>query len=172
MSVAPAVGKSIDVFFDRAHPDRDDIAQDALVAIANALHDFRGESSFLHYARQIAVRRIYVARRRGRAAKRAGEVVPIEDAEGAHETAHSTGPLVELAARRRTEVWLDLLSRLPEAQSEVLAMKVVLGLSIDEIASATQAPVNTVRKRILLAKNALREAIEKKPALFDELGGL
>ena len=65
----------------------------------------------------------------------------------------------------------ELLARLPEEQAETLALRVVLGWSLDEIASATGAPTNTVRSRMRLAKDALRKSIEKSPGLFEELGG-
>lgn len=171
-AVAPIVGRTVDALFGRTHPDRDDVAQDALLAIARALADFRGECTVAHYARQVAARRAYVMRRRGRAAKRHGEAVPFDEAEEAHAPQpRGVSPFAEITSRRRTELWLELLGKIPEAQSEVLALQVVLGFSIEEIAMTTQAPVNTVRKRIALAKAALRECLEKDPALAEELKG-
>lgn len=169
--VAPAVARTVDALLGRGHPDRDDVAQDALLAVARGLGGFRGESSFLHYARQVALRRAYVARRHRRAAKRAAEVVPFDETERGHGGGECASPFTDLAERRKTELWLKLLDALPEAQSEVLAMKVVLGFSIEEIATATQAPINTVRKRIILAKQAIRDRLEREPALAEELEG-
>jgi RNA polymerase sigma-70 factor (ECF subfamily) len=45
----------------------------------------------------------------------------------------------------------------------------VLGWSLEEVASATGVPVNTVRSRVRLAKEALRRRIEALPHLAVEL---
>jgi RNA polymerase sigma-70 factor (ECF subfamily) len=62
-----------------------------------------------------------------------------------------------------------LFEELPEAQSEALVMHFVLELTVEEIADATGAPVNTVRSRLRLARGALRARIESDPALRDAL---
>jgi RNA polymerase sigma-70 factor (ECF subfamily) len=46
---------------------------------------------------------------------------------------------------------------------------VVLGWTLEEVALATGAPVNTVRSRVRLAKEALRRRIEANPRLIDDL---
>ena len=79
-------------------------------------------------------------------------------------------PVEVSGAQRRRELLRELLARLPEEQAETLALRVVLGWSLDEIASATGAPTNTVRSRMRLAKDALRKSIEKSPGLSEELG--
>ena len=80
------------------------------------------------------------------------------------ETDHSLG------ARRR-ELLRELLEDLPEEQAEALTLRVVMGWSLEEVSSASGAPVNTVRSRVRLAKEALRARIEEQPALA-ELRGL
>jgi RNA polymerase sigma-70 factor (ECF subfamily) len=47
----------------------------------------------------------------------------------------------------------------------------MLSWSLEEVASATGAPVNTVRSRVRLAKEALRKRIEADPSLTDDLEG-
>jgi RNA polymerase sigma-70 factor (ECF subfamily) len=47
---------------------------------------------------------------------------------------------------------------------------VILDYSLDEIAEAMHAPVNTVRSRIRMAREALRARIEADPLLQAELG--
>ncbi|MCA2981704.1 MAG: hypothetical protein INH37_25795, partial [Myxococcaceae bacterium] len=72
-------------------------------------------------------------------------------------------------AERRRAVIQELLGTLPEVQAETLALRVVLGLSLGEVAAATQVPLNTVRSRIRLAKEALMARIEADPALLELL---
>jgi DNA-directed RNA polymerase specialized sigma24 family protein len=43
----------------------------------------------------------------------------------------------------------------------------VLGWSLEEIAQQSGAPINTIRSRIRLAKDALRRRIEASPAHDD-----
>jgi RNA polymerase sigma-70 factor (ECF subfamily) len=79
-------------------------------------------------------------------------------------------PSAELEAERRRRAIRELLVELPEEQAETLALRVMLGWSLEEVASATGAPVNTVRSRVRLAKEALRRRIEANPALADLRG--
>jgi DNA-directed RNA polymerase specialized sigma24 family protein len=61
-----------------------------------------------------------------------------------------------------------LLDDLPEEQAEALALRFMLGWSLIEISEASGAPVNTVRSRLRLAKEALRRRVEADAALADE----
>lgn len=147
-------------------PEVDDLLQESMIAFVSALPAFRGESSIERYAMRIAVRTAIGARkrareRRGKLDVHARESEPLE--------AEATKPdEAELAARRRN-VLRDLLAELPEAQAETLAMRVVLDYSLEEVAEATGAPVNTVRSRVRLAREALRARIERDPVLLRAL---
>jgi RNA polymerase sigma-70 factor (ECF subfamily) len=61
------------------------------------------------------------------------------------------------------------LADLPSEQAEALAMRVVLGWSLKEIAVYGSVPLNTVRSRLRLAKEALRRRIELAPHLASAL---
>jgi RNA polymerase sigma-70 factor (ECF subfamily) len=63
----------------------------------------------------------------------------------------------------------ELLAELPPEQAEALAMRVVLGWSLEEIAVQSRAPLNTVRSRLRLAKESLRKTIESQPWLHEAL---
>jgi RNA polymerase sigma-70 factor (ECF subfamily) len=78
-------------------------------------------------------------------------------------------PGEEMAAQRRKDVLRELLAELPPEQAEALAMRVVLGWSIEEIAGQSGAPLNTVRSRLRLAKESLRKTIESQPGLLELL---
>ena len=60
---APVTAAIRDVLLGPRHPELDDAVQEALLAISAALERFRGESTFLHYARRIAVRTALALRR-------------------------------------------------------------------------------------------------------------
>ncbi|HMI92524.1 MAG TPA: sigma factor-like helix-turn-helix DNA-binding protein [Polyangiales bacterium] len=78
--------------------------------------------------------------------------------------APSRRPDEQHMVQRRQASLHALLDTLPEVQGETLALRVVLGLSLLETAEATGVPVNTVRSRVRLAREALRARIEAEPA--------
>jgi RNA polymerase sigma-70 factor (ECF subfamily) len=65
---------------------------------------------------------------------------------------------------------LDLLDRLPMAQAEVLGLRVVLGLSLQEVAEVTGSRLIVVQNRLLLAKSSLRERMLASTRYADALG--
>ena len=66
---------------------------------------------------------------------------------------------------------LTLPDELPEEQAETFALRVVLDYSLEQVAAATGAPVNTVRSRVRLAREKLKTKIEADPDLWDVLRG-
>lgn len=159
-SVGPAVMAVAGAVMGRGDRDVEDVVQDSLVGIVQALHTFRGESSFVHFARSIALRRA-LDYRRSRA--RRGVSVEIDES---HE-ANDESPPESLLASRRREAFRGLLETLPEAQAEAFALRVLFGYSIEEIAEQTSAPIETIRSRLRLAKTALRARITNDPTLLE-----
>jgi RNA polymerase sigma factor (sigma-70 family) len=165
-ATAPAVLAVVRVILGSDNPDVPDVAQESLLAVKDALRTFRGEASLTQYARQIAVRTALAARR-GRGARdrlleryrRESEVAPAEEEDD---------PVMRA---RRTAAFRGLLDDLPEEQAETFALRVVLDYSLDQVAEATGAPVNTVRSRVRLAREKLKQRIERDPELWDVLRG-
>ena len=164
--LAPGVLRALTALLGRQHPDLEDLAQDVLLAVMAALPDFRGESTLLHFAVRIAARKSVLVRRRTRSVLGWLEVFwrgehPLRQApRSAHE---------QMRGERQRTLLRLLLSELPDAQAEALLLRVVCGHSIEEISTITQTPFNTVRSRLRLAKEALRQRIEAEPELA-ELG--
>lgn len=145
------------------HADLDDAVQQSMIALVRALPAFRGECHPAGYASRITLR---VALRVRKGSKRdanrresLSQLGPSED----HAPAVSEAAL---GARRR-ELLRELLGDLPEEQAEALTLRVVMGWSLEEVARASGAPVNTVRSRVRLAKEALRARIDAQPALAE-----
>lgn len=145
--------------------DVEDATQESLIAVVRALGAFRGDSSIAHYARRIAARTCIATRKRRRARERQVETYDRMDV-GRRQTL----PNESAAAARRREAMRSLLDQLPLEQAETLTLRVVLGMSLAEVAEATGAPVNTVRSRVRLAREALRKRIESDPATAALLG--
>jgi RNA polymerase sigma factor (sigma-70 family) len=162
-AVGPAVLGVARALLGRGDSDLEDVVQDALVGVMKALPTFRGESSVLHFARSIALRRA-LDHRRSRA--RRGVAVELED-DGLVATGETADQSV-LAARRRVAL-RKLLEELPLEQAEAFAQRVLFGFSNEEIATQMNAPVETVRSRLRLAKSALRARIQNDPTLLELL---
>jgi RNA polymerase sigma factor (sigma-70 family) len=164
--IQPKVRRVVCAVLGRSHPDVDDVCQYAMLEFVQALDAFRGECEPVHFASRIAARAaIAWVRRTRETAKRYQDGVDINQL-----TSGSAEPLVDAERSRRMAVMRDVLARIPVEQAEALALRIVFDWSLPEVAKATGAPVNTVRSRLRLAKNALRAIIDSDAAMRDELG--
>ncbi len=159
-AVAPDVARVARAVLGAGAADLDDVVQEALLGLLHALPSFRGDCSLRRFANRIAVRTALHARRRtGRREAYLAEFARLgRDPE-------SDGPHEELRVDRRRSLLRQLLDELPEPQAETLALRVVLGFSLEETAAATGVPVNTVRSLVRLAREALRARIEASRTL-------
>jgi len=155
--VAPRVVRAVRAVMGPAHAEVDDATQLALIGFIQALATFRGECPPVQFAARIAVRTAAGVRRRS-GARRVGHD-PSVDVDSIEV------PPEELDAARRRAAVRGLLDELPEEQAEALALRIMLGWSLKEIADATSTPINTVRSRMRLAKDALRKRVASDPAL-------
>lgn len=167
-AVSPQVLRVVRAVLGASHPDTEDIVQEALLGFLRALGDFRGESSVAYFASSIAFRRALEAKRRTQDVNRWLEQFQrFQQAIGEQPLPPSEAAVIEL----RRELLLHLMTELPKAQAEALALRAVTGLSIEKIAEASACPANTVRSRLRLAKEALRRRISADPRLREYLEG-
>ena len=145
--------------------DVDDAVQQSLVALIQALPAFRGECAPAGYACRIAFRTALGMRKRAQLSR-----ARYDNSVDADLVPDNRSPAHHSDARRRVDIVRNLLDEIPTEQAEALAMRTMLGWSIEEIAKSSGAPINTVRSRLRLAKEALRRAIEADPRLAEELG--
>jgi RNA polymerase sigma factor (sigma-70 family) len=131
----------------------DDCLQETLVAVSAALRSFRAESSLVHFAVAIAGRRARGARRRLRNGQQRATAASLLEAPL---LASPQSPDESALRAERIVAIQSLLERLPLQQAAVVTMRIVLGKSLAEVARATGTPVNTVRSRLRLAREALR----------------
>ena len=153
--------------------DVEDAAQEAMIAIVDAVPRFRGQSSFLHYARRIAVRTAFGIRR---AAKRRTKNLAETESQREPSALEGAPPsTAQPAALERSEclaAFQRLLDELPEGQAECLTYRVLLEYPLPVIARELNVPVNTVRSRIRLARDHLRDRIVADPQLGELLENL
>ncbi|HEU5074875.1 MAG TPA: RNA polymerase sigma factor [Polyangiaceae bacterium] len=150
----------------RYHDDVEDVVQEAAFGLMEALPSFRAECTLGHFARRVALLTALNARRRFQLRERlTPSAVPAElDVLGREELSPTHG----LEERRRQAV-LRLLNELPQAQAETLAMHCVLGFTVAEIAEATGVVSNTVRSRLVSAKQTLRAVLADDTELEAQL---
>jgi RNA polymerase sigma-70 factor (ECF subfamily) len=150
----------------RRHPDVDDVTQDAVIALLQALGSFRGECSVERFAQRVALLTALAARRRMQVRQRqAEEGGAIEDL-----PADDLSPLASTVAHRRRGLVRRLLDELPDVIAEALAMHFILDYTVEEIASSIAVPANTVWSRLRLGKRALRRKLAGDARLAEMLG--
>jgi RNA polymerase sigma-70 factor, ECF subfamily len=125
----------------RAPADAEDLASDVFLDVARGLPRFAGdEGSFRGWVFTIARRRaIDSARRRSR---RATDVVPADVLEAMVATDDTAEQALD---QLQSADALALVRRLPAGQAEVLLLRVVAGLSVDETAAALGRRAGAVR---------------------------
>lgn len=164
-AIAPKLVAVVRAILGGGHPDVDDAVQQTLIGFVQGLPAFRGDCDPTGYGRVIAVRTAVAARKRARTRGARND----DDAETDHLVAGSPSPREHALSSRRKEALRDLLSELPPEQGEAFAMRIVLGCSLEEIAKQSNAPVNTIRSRLRLAKERLKSRIESDPVLLETL---
>jgi len=168
VALAPHLLRTVRSLFGRNDPDAEDVAQEAALVVIGALPAFRGESSVQRFATRTAVLVAMNARRKRAASKRGGDQVAL--ATDLDElVAQPDGPEQRLVQAQAANAVRALLLTLPAAQAEALALHCVGGCTLAEIAASTNAPLQTVKSRLRLARRALRLTLAGKPALLEIL---
>lgn len=163
-TVWPKIGRVVVGVLGSRHPEIDDVVQQTLIAVSQALPAFRGDCHPAGYASRIALH-VALRARRNAAARRARSETLAQYSLSEPTHAHHE----ELGADRRKRAMRDLLTELPEEQADALGLRILLGWSLEEVATASGVPINTVRSRVRLAKEALRKRLENEPELAGEL---
>jgi len=151
-AIAPLVRRVCRGVMGRDNSELEDAIQDCLIDVARSLPQFRFEGSAAHYVTKIALRRAIATRDRAR--ERAKQEASLDA---------SSAPVasVDPTPAANSELVRNLLDDLNEAQAKALLMRIMLGHSIDEIASMTGVSVNTVKTRLRLAKEQLRRWLQR-----------
>jgi RNA polymerase sigma-70 factor (ECF subfamily) len=154
--LAPRIERVVRAILGRTHEDADDVIQQSLLGFVQALPSFRGECEPIYFASRVAARTAVAAARKRRAARaRHEDGVDLDELVSA-----APQPLADTERNRRMVALRDALAHIPPEQAETLALRIVLGWSLSEVAQATGVPINTVRSRLRLAKTALRGLVD------------
>jgi len=168
VAVTPAVTLTVERVIGRGDADRDDVVQEALLALLRSLADFRFECSVNHYAKRVALRVATTTLRNRRAQRRSSEATTLDPMIGEHAESPEKEPFHVAQEQRRLALFRQLLTDLPPVQREAIALKVLLGHSVAEIATITASNINAVRSRLHTARETMRSRIAVE-AQFAEL---
>ena len=142
----------------RAPAEAEDLASDVFVAVAEGLVRFEGnEDGFRSWLFTITYRQVGQLRRR--LGRRRTDPFPVDEVD---ERVPPGDAESDAMAAISTQQALDLIATLPPAQSEVLLLRVVADLSVDEVASIVGKRPTAVRALqhravVGLARRAARE---------------
>jgi len=144
-----------------------DVAQEAFIKAYRALPNFRGDSAFYTWLYRIAIN---TAKNHLVASNRRPPNDDI-DAQDAEQFESGSG-LKEYATPERMALQSELASTiqdaiddLPEELRTAIVLRELDGLSYEDIASAMDCPIGTVRSRIFRARDAIETRI--RPLLTD-----
>lgn len=145
--------------FRRLHQadDAQDIVVDTMYEVWRHASQFQGQSQVRTWLLGIARHKI-LDRNRSRAGQNIEE---LDDAILDTTADQAPGPFALLAARQRAEVLLNCMEVLPDVQRECLHLSFHEELSLKEIATIQEAPMNTVATRIHHAKRKLAECMTR-----------
>jgi RNA polymerase sigma-70 factor, ECF subfamily len=132
--------------------DAEDILQETMIAAMNALPRFRGEARLFTWLCAIAQHKITDHRRRGGSS---GERIAVS-LDDTRSVADSYGDTQGMELRLLVR---EALAGLPDAHRQVLLLKYVQGLSVDEIAVITGRSFKSVESLLSRARDGLREAL-------------
>ena len=137
--------------------DADDVSQDVFLRAFHRLGQYRGESPFRAWLLRIAHNTALNAVARQRPTPRAE--VPDEEADELSPTERTPAEALEESERR--ERLLLKLREVPPAHRTVLVLRDLEGLSYEEIAEVTQAPLGSVKGRLFRARRELIEVLRR-----------
>lgn len=144
-----------------------DVSQEAFIKAYRALPNFRGDSAFYTWIYRIAINTaknhlVAAGRRPPRDDIEAHEAEQFESASGLKEYAT---PERQALQKELADTIQDAIDELPEELRVAIVLRELEGLSYEEIASAMDCPIGTVRSRIFRARDAIEKRIRP---LIDE----
>ncbi len=151
----------------------EDIAQETFIRAYRALHQFRGDAQFYTWLYRIAVN---TAKKSLLELKRDPTVSESylrkddddETKSPGNEPISDDTPESVYAANEIAAVVNSAMQALPEDLRQALTLREIEGLSYEEISTAMNCPIGTVRSRIFRAREAVSARI--KPMLENQAG--
>lgn len=152
--------------FIRDSADIEDVTQEAFVKAYRALPSFRGESAFYTWLYRIGIntaKNFLTSSGRRPVVSAEFETEDGESLDLASQVPDYHTPEAEMMNQQILGAVNAAVERLPEELRTAISLREMDGLSYEEIASAMNCPIGTVRSRIFRAREAI--AAELRPLL-------
>jgi len=151
----------------------EDIAQETFIRAYRALHQFRGDAQFYTWLYRIAVNTAKKFLLELKHDPTVSESFLANDDEDEtswkkNEPISEEGPDSVLAAKEIAAVVNAAMDDLPDDLRQAVTLREIEGLSYEEIATAMDCPVGTVRSRIFRAREAISARV--RPLLDKQTG--
>ncbi len=151
----------------------EDIAQETFIRAYRALHQFRGDAQFYTWLYRIAVntaKKFLLELKHDPTVSESFLANDDEDetSRKKNEPTADEGPESILAAKEIAAVVNAAMDDLPEDLRQAVTLREIEGLSYEEIATAMNCPVGTVRSRIFRAREAISARV--RPMLDRQTG--
>lgn len=142
--------------------DAQELVQEVFIHVMKKIGQLRDPLCFAGWLRQITVRM---------AINRLTRNVPVQGADQeVLQNTISSGetPLEEMVRREQRSAVLDSLKRLKEIDRDTLVAFYIRGRSLKEMSNDFATPVGTIKRRLHVARNRLREVIERDHDVLPE----
>ena len=137
----------------------EDVAQETFLAAWRARHEFRGEAEWTTWVHTIAVRRAHdVGRTRERRRRWFGRLWSGTEVDALESESTSPADRVEDAVSGEVRA---ALRRMRQNDREVLVLRYLEGLGVDEIAARLEIAGDAVNTRLSRARTRMRPLLEK-----------
>jgi RNA polymerase sigma-70 factor (ECF subfamily) len=167
--VRPQVDRTVYRLLGASDPDREDVAQTAMIELVTTIDRFRGDCSLDAWTSTIAARCVYKHIRRRKTERRAFGVLDPE------QLAESRSPVRagrEAMVRSLTRRVLAHLETLDENKVWTFVLHDVCGYDLREIADITGVGVAAAQSRLVRGRREIHERIAADPELSDLLRGM
>ena len=146
-----------------------DLAQEAFVKAWQGLSSFQGESSFATWIYRLTTNACidWLRKQKRRESVEPAVSLDDEDSGWAEPAGWDQDPQLQLERRELGQALARALDRLPEWQRRVLTLRELSGLSYQEISSALDIDLGTVKSRIARARLNLRKILLEDGNFFD-----
>jgi RNA polymerase sigma-70 factor (ECF subfamily) len=135
-----------------------ELAQEVFIHAMQKITQLRDPHCFVGWLRQITVR-MAINRVTRKSPVRGAEPEFLQNAPDAE-----AGPLDEMIkSENRTEIW-NGLDRLKPLDRDTLVAFYIKGRSLKQMSREFETPVGTIKRRLHVARNRLRQAMEKRTA--------
>ena len=148
--------------FIRDAAEVEDVAQEAFIKAYRALPNFRGDSAFYTWLYRIGIntaKNYLVAMGRRAPTSTSMDAEEAEDLGETELLQDLNTPENLMMSRQVADSVNQTLDKLPEDLRTAISLREMEGLSYEEIASAMNCPIGTVRSRIFRAREAIAEQL-------------